>query len=248
MVANDSPFSRLAKFHNQVKLHLLTMYSKKFENPSLVDIGSGWGQDTSKWRDCKIRSVLATTFDFKDIKEFDKRIKKIKDFEVDIYYIDLRLNVLAIPDKVSMVTSFFSFHYFFDKEKSFTKIITSVSQVLVTGGYFIGCCFSSDNVIKFVNQEIDIPGVTISVTKYDKKEIYGNKLKIKMAGTIIEDGTTEFLINRKKFIDLVEEKGFEVVENVSFNKFYDDNKPTVDLTDDEKQISFLNFYFVFVKK
>jgi SAM-dependent methyltransferase len=73
---------------------------------------------------------------------------------------------------------------------------------------------------------------------------FGNEAKVYLNETILNEPTTEYIVNFDSFVKLMKMRGFELVESHLFKDLYNDK---FRLDSISKQVSFLNRTFVFKK-
>ena len=156
----------------------------------------------------------------------------------------------------------FSLHYFFDDEQRIRNVLQNVSDNLKVGGHFIGTCFDGERVFEALKKNKTIDGkygdeILWSITK--KYRIRTFKLSKPNLGQRIEvyvksigNPHEEFLVNFSYLEKLCKEYNLELVKISSFKELYDQmmqlNNKKFELPDYEKEFSFLNSSFKFVKK
>jgi hypothetical protein len=165
-----------------------------------------------------------------------------------------------------VVSCQFALHYFFENEIAIRSFLQNVNDNLKVGGYFIGTSFDGKRVFEtlkgmkkplegFVGDDL-LWKLTKDYnirTFDDKKGSFGHAVDVYIP-TI---GTTnkEYLVPYAYFEKLAKEYGLEVVEIKGFGEVFEsvpkDSKyynAIHEMSDAEKQFSFLNNQFKFVKK
>jgi mRNA (guanine-N7-)-methyltransferase len=244
---NETNFHNMKRFHNNIKRDLLKKYVNN--NDTIIDLGCGKGGDMHKWINTKVKYVKGYDINKEYLKEAESRyekIKKQKNINTEIIYkcIDLSKKVIDTEDKnVNVVTCNFALHYFFENEKTFNILKRSIKNNLRINGYFIGTIFDGISVYnRFTNYES---------TQFDKlfkienlnnnNKLFGNKIKVYLKDSIIDNISYEYLIYFGNFISKMEEEGFVLIDSKLFSEIHDFNN----LKDYEKSYSSLNRYFVF---
>jgi hypothetical protein len=171
-----------------------------------------------------------------------------------------------IPSKYEfdIVSMQFAVHYMFDSEISLRTFIQNVSDNLKVGGYLVGTCFDGRRIFNLLKGKKKVEGkfedrLIWSIERDYRirsfapdKPMYGKKIKVfvESIGVVHE----EYLVNFEYFIQLMAEYGFEKVEVNGFGDLYNEmeknnkyNKNALNLSDVEKEFSFLNNAFVFRK-
>ena len=126
-----------------------------------------------------------------------------------------------------IISSQFSFHYYFESEETFRSYLQNVSENCHKGGYFIGTCYDGNKVFDLLqssehgltmNDELD--NLVFSLQKdydidsfdYDpsnKSKFFGQKINVYMNS--IGQEITEYLVNFDLVTDYLQEYGFEKV-------------------------------------
>lgn len=244
---NKTNFYNMKKFHNNIKRDLIKKYAKN--NDTIIDLGCGKGGDMHKWISTNIKYVKGYDINKEYLKEAEDRyekIKKQKKINTEIIYkcIDLSKKVIDTEHKnVNIITCNFALHYFFENEETFNILKKSIKNNLKINGYFIGTIFDGASVNKMVNN--------YEFTQFDKlfkieninnnNKLFGNKIKVYLKDSIIDNISYEYLIYFGKFISKMEDEGFILVNSKLFSEIDDFNN----LEDYEKSYSSLNRYFVF---
>ena len=167
-----------------------------------------------------------------------------------------------------IVSCQFAIHYFFKDESSLDVFVDNVNTYLSPGGVFIGTCLDGQKVkskLAKLQQGQSLSGrvedrVLWNIRKeYDDEEEYGNEIKIYMESIGME--ASEYIVD----IDLLKAKfakhDIQLIEHVSFEdvhkKVISTLKPTttdyyassaLNMSDIEKEYSFMNMAFAFQKQ
>lgn len=246
---NEDPFYNMKKFHNNIKRDLI----KKYVNSKdiIIDLGCGKGGDMHKLINTDVKYVKGYDINKKYLKEAEERyekIKKKKNISTKILYkcIDLSKQVIDTePEKVNVVICNFALHYFFENEETFNILKNSIKNNLKTNGYFIGTIFDGISVHnRFNNYEYKNFEELFKIENLNSNNInslFGNKIKVYLKDSIIDNISYEYLIYFGKFVSKMEEEGFILVDSKLFSEIYDFNK----LKNYEQSYSSLNRYFAF---
>ena len=214
---------------------------------------------------------------------FDERSLKIQNALIgkgDKDVVELGKGVFDLYGKCSKlfdVSSIqFALHYMFESQETLHNFIKNVCDFTRVGGHFIGTCFNGHRVFDFISQLGE--NEERSIYKNDTK-IFGIKKRfaaqefpnnasslgyeILIYQETINQYISEYLVNFKYFIEVMEDYGFVPIQNpfikqkkTSIGGFkelfdrcmYDHNMRDISkLSEEEKQISFMNEYFVFQK-
>ena len=260
-VEKDIYFEKMRRFHNKVKEYLYNKYCKN--NNYLLELCSGKGGDLHKWLYNNVKNVDGYDVSCKHIDECKRRFESLhlKDAPCFNFY-NLDLKKSDAPDvvyrnkqsKYDTICCQFAIHYFFESKNSLENVFKILENCLNDNGYFI-VTFMDDQSLDnlFCNKNnvcYEENGEIIYMLERDAKRdsLYGNRLKITLNGNnILGDGSDEWIVNFKSFCDVMAQRGFECVETELFSKLYNKDLLDIDLSDYEKQISFLNRYAIFRK-
>jgi SAM-dependent methyltransferase len=260
---SDVYFEKMRRFHNKIKEQLYNKYCKNTK--WLLELCSGKGGDMHKWTFNNIENVHGYDISDRNIIECKRRFNSLsKDqslLNYNFYNLDLTKNnsydviYKNNPDNFDVICCQFGFHYFFGCGDHHDNIMKILDTSLKTDGYFIitfldNTCIddlfkeSSNNTCSY-----ELNGEVVYFLErdcVDNTKIYGNSLKITLNGNnILGEGSNEWIINYNSLLQSMEVAGFECVETQLFQDVYD---KSFDLSDCEKNISFLNRYCVFKKR
>lgn len=226
-------FYGLRKFHNKIKQDLYSRYTGK----ALLEIASGKGGDQRKVCGTS-KIVIGYDINPESVKEAKRRSKNIKNCNVKFIYRvkDLSKEVITSKFPFDLVSSMFSFHYFFKNKDTLDTIMKSIKCNLKNDGYFIGTIFDFDKVMETV---INTKEVRITKNKIGKT-LYGNEIEVYINSTVLDKPEIEYLVPFPLFVSYMKKNGFELIESHLFN-------PIPDLRSYEKQLSSLYRTFVFKK-
>lgn len=250
---SESVFYDMRRFHNWVKRNLLNKYATGVDR--LLDLSSGKGGDLQKWIDCNIKNVMGYDIDEDSVWEASRRFSTMNNprhCKVEFQILDLATNV--IPPKETpfdVVSSMFAFHYMFATEQSFNTIMATIKNNLKIGGYFIGCLFDGVSVDNLI-QDGDVFFGTDShfrlAKKFlpkDKHNLFGRKIEVFMNETVLDRPTDEYVVDFGMLVMVLKMHGFELVETMMFSELYSTWSRNQSLSQSEKEVSFLNRFFVF---
>ena len=160
-----------------------------------------------------------------------------------------------------IITMMFALHYMFNDEDKVSILINNIDKQIKKGGYFIGCCFDGKAVFDLL-QDMNVNDVKTGrkneqiiwkiTKKYDLNSwshedpsIFYN-LPIDVYIRSINMNITEYLVNFEIFVQKLQEVNIKLIQTNMFKDIYDVQK-TVQLSEDEKTLSFLNRQFIFKK-
>lgn len=233
--------------NDNIKKNLIKRYGNKEEK--LIDLCCGKGGDMYKWVNSNIKIVIGYDINEEYIKEANLRYSKIKkNTNIEIIYknVDLRKQIINTEfKKVSIITCNFALHYFFENKYIFNTFIKSVTNNLNINGYFIGTIFDGASVINKLNNCNSYNYKDFfKIDKMDiENKLFGNKIKVYLKDSIIQEVSCEYLIIFGLFVYEMEKNGFILIDSKMFEEL--DNENEYNLKDYEKEFSFLNRYFVF---
>lgn len=267
------PFQR---FHNSVvKRNLIKDIAQVAGNGALLDLACGKGGDLPKWKDGKFKKVIGIDNDKSGLEYAENFYKKYSNKDKpDVTFIwgdsgrlifpgyEAALDekareqmMTAIPEKnmFNVVSLQFALHYFFKDEKTLRTLLQNVSDNLNKNGYFIGTCFDGNKILKLLKKnkidgKIDDKVIwSIEKNKVNGRANYGNSINVFVKS--IGSPKTEYIVKLDFFEKICKEYGLEKVAIESFEKYYKESKNNVvkEMTDIEKEFSFLNSTFVFKK-
>ena len=160
----------------------------------------------------------------------------------------------------NVVTCMFALHYMFEDEVILRHIISMVSKLLVKGGFFMGTTLDGNIIDDKLKVKGELSNDVYSMRRlYDKKTMFGSKYAFNMNET--EKDTNYFKQKGESEEYLVD---FNILEKVcsdynlkpyklngrksvhNFSEWYKEYDKK-NLTNSEKEPSFLNSSFIFVK-
>ena len=172
----------------------------------------------------------------------------------------------------------FALHYFFLNENTLNGLLHNIHESLKVGGYFIGCCFDGESVVRMMQERRIKTGESVtgvdgasqiwSITKQyegdtlpDTAEGLGMKIDVEFIS--IGQKLSEYLVSWPFLKSKMDEIGLELL-NVDelrdfglressnmFNVSYKmaaDNRDRYDMSPAQKQFSFLNRWFIFRRR
>lgn len=243
-----SYFYNMRRFHNNVKRQLYDKYTKNIDK--LLDLACGKGGDLDKWVSNNIKTVIGYDIDEKSIIEAQRRVREYKtqtNTQVEVYVKDLSKNVINGNKDCDVVTSMFAFHYFFETEETFNTIMKSIDNNLREGGYFMGTMFDGESIKRVLENSdytlMDNGEVKFNINAYKPltDNPFGNRIGVYLKDTVLDVPMDEYVVYFDKFVELMKQRGYELVETKMFNELDTNSR----LTKVEKGVSYLNRSFVF---
>ena len=234
-------YIEMRKFHNKIKSDLYSKYAKNAK--SLLELSSGKGGDLHKWVKNNIKSILGIDINKAFIKESYRRLQESypnKNLDYTFIAADLldTKTIKWIPrDHFDVVMCHFAFHYYWGNKRNTLRIIKMINKALKPGGHFVATIIDNTRVDKMKTLNTDSYDI-----KVGKPKVWGRKLRMTLKGdNYLSDGSDEYLIDFKQFVDLMREHGYRLVET----KLFKNIKGFKSLKDFQKDISGLNRYVVF---
>ena len=246
-------------------------------NLSLLDLACGQLGDLYKWYDAYINFVWGIEINKNNLYKKDGAINRYKNFLTQHNKNDLKVKLTcadaSLPIKISkpfnIVSCQFALNYFLETPEKLNGLLNNVTNALRPGGYFIGTVIDGQSVYNLLSNGKDkISGITddndlmweiIRVFPNDQPfQKYGQAITMYMS-SIGDKPITEYLVNFDYIIEKCHEYNLELVTSELFDSIYNNIKQPKDirlewnykftpLSDQEKQLSFLNRYFIFIKK
>jgi len=239
---------------------------------TLLDIACGKGGDMAKYIDNGIMNVIGFDIDAKSIEEAKRRyndilkqlrrknVKKLPNYKFYVMDLSDKKNLDEIRRiiggiRFDIVSCQFAIHYFFKSEEILNTFMTIVSSYIKNNGFFIGTTMNGDNIKDIFKKSGNVIQNSIFkiVNNTDIKDInnsYNNKYSVSLgkdtdtehyfAGKISE----EYLVNIEELKKISNKFNLMFIGTTEFSDWYKSfNKNN--LSNEEKEFSFLNFTFVF---
>ena len=255
--------SNMRKYHNHLKTILYSKFIPK--NSHVLDIAGGKGADLHKYNKIPVGYLVINDIDEDALLLADDSAKnryqtiRNKNYDIDFILGDAGKNLSSKFTKAKLrVSNFdvincqFAMHYFMKNKVTFNNFINNVDRYLKKNGFLIATAFDGLSIFNLLKKNNYIEYTNKNKTLFKIEKLYKNgKLNGygKEIDVYIESiGTNlEYLLNFDFLTDELEKRGFTLIESNTFDKFY---KPTnqINMSEVEKQFSFLYRYFVFQKK
>jgi len=158
-------------------------------------------------------------------------------------------------EKFDVISSQFTFHYYFEDEGTFDGFMTNIKETIAPGGYFIGTCydggrlfdllktngdqeFKDDNgeLIYSIKKAYEIEDFTYDPGNVDN--MFGQKIDVFMES--IGQTFSEYLVNFDFFRDYMEKNGFKLMSPTvkkRYSKIFKQNNITKGFGDFGKVIA-----------
>jgi mRNA (guanine-N7-)-methyltransferase len=247
----------LRSFHNNVKRSLIKSVSSSFKRPVLLDIGVGRGGDMHKWKDCGIYNAVGVDPNDSYIKEANKRYKQMRNVSYKFLTIipgDLFTRTLLKADvqsKFNIISCQFAMHYLCSSEIVFSQFISTISDRLSVGEYFIGTIPDGDAIIKLLDGQCKYTNTAIYIEreKHGLDQQFGDKIKFSLAGTLYfgeNSISDECLVYKNLICKVCKTHNLQLVEWTPFAD-YKNLFNERSLISDFKDASYINSSFIFKK-
>ncbi len=186
----------------------------------------------------------------------------------------LRTHAGIFINKFDICSIQFAIHYMFENKQTLHNFLYNVSKYTKVGGYFIGTCYDGKRVFDYLkkinkdesrslkkNEQI----IWTIKKKYNQRTFPDDSKCLNMKISVYQESINkefdEYLVNFKYLTKLMQDYGFTIAENLSLpssgtfeslyeNMMKDENKLyhiAKQMSEEEKEISFLNKYFIFKK-
>jgi hypothetical protein len=161
----------------------------------------------------------------------------------------------------------FALHYMFENKYTLHNFLKNVSDLVKVNGYFVGTCYDGAKIFRMLEdtdendtKDIYVDGKKIwsVIKKYDNVE-FDDSLgyKIGVYQETINKVFDEYLVNFRLLIEVLQQYGFELASpnelppigdfSDLYRRMKTDRTYKIEMSEEEKQISFLNNYFMFKK-
>jgi len=158
-------------FANAVKRRMYGAYARGA--PAIVELGCGRGGDISKWRDARVRRVIALDLSSAQLDEARRREgqgggrggggkgggggTQIEWRHASMLQPDLAASLRPrLPDDgAAAVVSQFAVHYAFESEASASALLAQVAALLRPGGVFFGAAPDGDAILRAIAADGD---------------------------------------------------------------------------------------------
>ena len=158
-------------FANAVKRRMYGAYARGA--PAIVELGCGRGGDISKWRDARVRRVIALDLSTAQLDEARRREgqgggrggggkgggggTQIEWRHASMLQPDLAASLRPrLPDDgAAAVVSQFAVHYAFESEASASALLAQVAALLRPGGVFFGAAPDGDAILRAIATDGD---------------------------------------------------------------------------------------------
>ncbi len=253
----ESYWSEMKEFHNQIKKDMYTQLASSSNNKQLFDTSVGHANDMFKWYKNGIMQVYGIDIDPDQIKVANQRYSENKHNLRGSNYVFsvgdiLTFDVIDFMNKYDLVVSNFTMHYFFKPKGSqypnVDKFVKKVASLLKPGSLFAGTTLVGKNMKKLIGSDDEyykIEWVDESKHKYSYqlKDVSNNKDILYTQ----DKASVEYLVDFEYLEEVCKQNNLKLVRKVKFEDIYKSRQNKYKLKDYQKNISFLNVYFIFQK-
>jgi len=259
----------------------VTLLRKTNNEIRLLEIACGKGQDMHKWKKNnievvvgidKVRDNIENPYNGAQSRYLDmqhkwsknvsflvgdcsKNINNLDAFTID-YYREKAPKIIS--GSFNLISIQFAIHYFFESVETIDMIMRNIDEKLEMGGYLIGCCFDGEKIRNLL-ENIPVGGSLQTkiweIQKYYQDDIdYDEEYQAQKINVYIDSigqNNEEYLVLFSQLIDLLKEKGIELISLESFEQLGEHKRLSKyynEMSRDEKTLSNLNQYFVFQKQ
>lgn len=264
--SRDLSIQAMKKFHNYVKFQLYSKYVAKTK--WLLEIASGRMGDLQKWIEVGVKNVLSVDIDADAIQEGRRRIAGLGKVPVKIFdqladFGELFQPVSGTTNSFDNAVCNFAVHFFMGGQATFQQFVENVDKYLKKGGYLVITSLDGRRVNNFFEKNKIGEGEIYEFVKDGKRVLALKKLykgyalsdmSQEMLSFVITIGSvqSEYLVNFEFLKETFKAKSYKVVEDNNFEDYYsswlrDTKKKWGELSDTEKQYSFMNRALVLLK-
>jgi len=198
----------IRKAHNFFKRELIQAITDGRENPSVLDVGCGFGGDLQKWHHAGVKNLSMCDPSVEALEEAKRRAEGLK-MRVNFYHGD----ILGCPKNrtYDIVCYNFSLHYIFASEKLFYDSIREIKKRMKKFGTLAGIIPNSDAIVMRTPMH-DALG-NFFVLKNSPQGGFGEKLFVNLVETpFYEDGAkSEPVAYKDRLVTVLESHGFHLV-------------------------------------
>lgn len=257
-VHQESYWSELKDFHNQIKKDMYTQLKSypPTHNKQLFDTSVGHANDMFKWYKNDIMKVYGIDIDPGQIKIANERYLENKDNLRGSNYVFNVGDILTFDptdfvNKYDLVVSNFTMHYFFKPKgelyPNVDKFVKKVASLLKTGSLFAGTTLIGNEVKKLIGSDNEY----YKIEWVDKlKHKYSYQLKDKVSKDLLytqDKASIEYLVDFEYLEEVCKQNNLKLIRKVKFEEIYKSRQNKYKLKEYQKNISFLNVYFIFQK-
>lgn len=198
----------IRKSHNLLKREVIEIITSGRENPSVLDVGCGFGGDLQKWKCAGVRHLSMCDPSTSALAEAKRRAEGLK-MHVNFYEGDIR----GCPKNrtYDIICYNFSLHYIFATEKLFHDSVREIKKRMKPGGILAGIIPDSDAIVMRTPMQ-DALG-NFFVLKSTPEGGFGEKLFVNLVDTpYYENGAkSEPVAYKDRLVTTLEAHGFHLM-------------------------------------
>lgn len=198
----------IRKTHNLFKREIIETITTGRDNPTVLDVGCGFGGDLQKWKHAGVRHLSMCDPSPVALEEAKRRAEGLK-MRVNFYEGDIR----GCPKNrmYDIICYNFSLHYIFSSEKLFYESIKEIKKRMKPGGTLAGIIPDSETVIMRTPYQ-DALG-NFFIMKATPQGGFGEKLFVNLVDTpYYEDGAkSEPVAYKDRLVTALETHGFHLI-------------------------------------
>lgn len=262
----------LRAFHNLVKTELIKESARLTNGHVLYDTTVGMGGDLHKWVNNGFTHVYGSDIRKESLEECKSRYERKKASEdINLKLIlntgDLRTQIPFEGIGASVVTCFFSIHYFLENPAHLTNLFRNAHLNIAPNGVFILTFLNGDavdavfkknrtgrlnnGVVTIERKYLDPPaqkrwvedGIEM-VSQSLPYRPYNSRIKFKLESVYFKKtgASHECLVSPSEIRERANEYGFSVVREGSFRDYFE---KATNITQPELQVSNMHYYMIF---
>lgn len=207
--------------NNFIKHCLMKKYINKME--AVLDLGIGKGGDFGKYEMLNVREVYGVDIANRSILDALQRAREGRyKFYLTLKVKDCFCTEIDLKKKFDVVTAQFSFHYCFAKEKYLDITLNNIDRHLRPGGYFMMTIPSKKEILRRLEKnKLSNDLFKIEFKNRDSKEIFGNAYYYTLVDSVYD--CVEYLVDMDVLKEKAEKKGWSLVEETPFERFFEDS-------------------------
>lgn len=230
----------MRRYHNYIKRFIINKYKPKSYG-SVLDVACGKGGDLHKYINSNFNYIEGYDINEDSIKEAKRRASeamnsnKNKNLEIVLKVQDLNKTPINSSRKFDMVVCNFAFHYLYKKMDLFLKNVMNNTK----SGSIITLSFFNNSLLKNIKTET-----------YEIKKTGTSKVCVWIKDSVLNKKETEDIVDLPVMIEYFLSNGLVLLDNMNFSELYKDwqSKDSSNmLSEDERNLSFMNNVLVFMK-
>lgn len=243
-------------YNNFIKSVLFRNYI--YSNDRVLDFGIGKGGDLKKYQKADILLLYGLDIANRSLLDALDRARGFHlDFKLILKVKDCYTKPFNLYKQFEIISIQFSFHYSFEKEEYLDCTLGNISRHLVNGGHVLITLPQKEEILRRkARQCLSNKFFKIEFTDSENKSIYGNSYIYTLHGSINE--CIEYLVDVPELQRKAMNYELELVQNVSFDTFFDENivlneelyesMKLVNLRHEEHEVTSLHHILVFKKR